>query len=102
MSNETLIRAWKDPMFRDSLGADALASLPPNPAGLVELSDEDLGAAAGGATPILITIAWTLHTLRTSDFMCGVTHIAFRPIADTFVGRQYVPLPTPIELPPAV
>lgn len=57
-----VIRAWKNPKFRRSLGADQLAALPANPAGLVELSDEDLLNASGlggGAKPPPQTTAIT-------------------------------------------
>ncbi|WP_009630791.1 mersacidin/lichenicidin family type 2 lantibiotic [Synechocystis sp. PCC 7509] len=48
MSNENIIRAWKDREFRNSLSKQESELLPTHPAGLVELIDEDLGAAAGG------------------------------------------------------
>jgi len=43
-------RAWKDKDYLDSLTAEEKASLPPNPAGAVELSDDDLEGVAGGQT----------------------------------------------------
>jgi mersacidin/lichenicidin family type 2 lantibiotic len=43
-----IIRAWKDEGYRNSLSAAERAALPPNPAGLITLTDEDLGAVAGG------------------------------------------------------
>jgi mersacidin/lichenicidin family type 2 lantibiotic len=48
MSKNETIRAWKDPEYRASLTAEELASLPSNPAGLIDLSDADLGEVAGG------------------------------------------------------
>jgi mersacidin/lichenicidin family type 2 lantibiotic len=50
MSHRNIIRAWKDEEYRLSLSAAQRASLPDHPAGLVELSDEQLGAVAGGVT----------------------------------------------------
>jgi mersacidin/lichenicidin family type 2 lantibiotic len=44
-----IIRAWKDAAFRASLSPDQLAALPPNPAGMVELSESDLDGVVGGA-----------------------------------------------------
>jgi len=44
-----IIRAWKDAAFRASLTEAQRASLPANPAGMVELSDADLDLVAGGA-----------------------------------------------------
>lgn len=48
MSHENIIRAWKDTDFRNSLSKKERLLLPENPAGLVELVDSELGAAAGG------------------------------------------------------
>ena len=48
MSHLDIIRAWKDPEYRRSLSEAELASLPGHPAGLIELSDTDLDAIAGG------------------------------------------------------
>ena len=48
MSHVTTIRAWKDEEFRLSLSEAERASLPQNPAGLIELSDAELGAVGGG------------------------------------------------------
>ena len=47
MSKSEIIRAWKDPAFRSRLGRERLAEIVPNPAGLVELSDEQLKGASG-------------------------------------------------------
>jgi mersacidin/lichenicidin family type 2 lantibiotic len=51
MSNRQIIRAWKSPGYRNALSPAELAALPPNPAGAVEISDEDLGKVAGGGRP---------------------------------------------------
>ncbi len=48
MNNINIIRAWKDAEYRNSLSAAELAALPENPAGLVELPDEEMAAVAGG------------------------------------------------------
>jgi mersacidin/lichenicidin family type 2 lantibiotic len=44
MSKLDIIRAWKDPDYRLSLTDSDRAKLPAHPAGLIELSDVDLGA----------------------------------------------------------
>jgi mersacidin/lichenicidin family type 2 lantibiotic len=49
--NMDVIRAWKDEEYRNSLSAEQLAELPENPAGLIELTDADLGAIHGAAAP---------------------------------------------------
>ena len=46
MRNEDIIRAWKDEAFRKNLDADL--PVPAHPAGMLELDDEALEAAAGG------------------------------------------------------
>jgi mersacidin/lichenicidin family type 2 lantibiotic len=43
-----IIRAWKDEAYRNSLSEAERAALPENPAGFIALTDEDLGAVAGG------------------------------------------------------
>lgn len=43
-----IIRAWKDEDYLDSLSEEQRAQLPENPAGMVELLDEDMGAVVGG------------------------------------------------------
>jgi mersacidin/lichenicidin family type 2 lantibiotic len=48
MSTLDIIRAWKDEEYRLSLDETARALLPAHPAGLVELTDADLGLVAGG------------------------------------------------------
>jgi mersacidin/lichenicidin family type 2 lantibiotic len=61
MSQLDIIRAWKDEEYANSLTDTQRAMLPQNPAGLIELTDQDLDSAAGGITPI------TLYTL---DSLC--------------------------------
>ena len=50
MSQEMLVRAWKDEEFRLSLSEAERALLPENPAGSLELTEAELDAvaAAGG------------------------------------------------------
>ena len=48
MCNPEIIRAWKDEDYRMSLSEAERKSVPANPAGLIEISDRDLGAVAGG------------------------------------------------------
>jgi mersacidin/lichenicidin family type 2 lantibiotic len=63
MSSKKAIRAWKDEEFRLSLSEAERASLPQNPAGLIELSDTELGAANGGI----------IHTFRACSITCYPT-----------------------------
>jgi len=48
MSSQETIRAWKDEEYRAGLSDAQRAALPAHPAGLIELSDDDLDAVAGG------------------------------------------------------
>jgi mersacidin/lichenicidin family type 2 lantibiotic len=48
MSNIDIIRAWKDPEYRQSLSKAEQAKSPVNPAGLIELKDAELDAVSGG------------------------------------------------------
>jgi len=44
----TIVRAWKDEAYRQSLSTEELAMLPANPAGEIELTDTELEAVSGG------------------------------------------------------
>jgi mersacidin/lichenicidin family type 2 lantibiotic len=48
LSSRTIIQAWKNPAYRNSLTEAERARLPANPAGSIEVSDEDFGKVAGG------------------------------------------------------
>src|SRR6185503_1600130 len=48
MSPINIIRGWKDAEYRQSLSAADLALLPAHPAGLIQLTDDDLDSIAGG------------------------------------------------------
>ncbi len=52
MSAEDIIRAWKDPVYQESLSDTQRELLPANPAGEVVLSDEDINDAAGGYSTV--------------------------------------------------
>lgn len=62
MANNDVIRAWKNPRLRQSLGAN----MPANPAGIVELTDDELkvagGLAADASAPITTAIPCTRYT----------------------------------------
>ena len=49
MKKEHIVRAWRDPDFRARLSEEERAQLPLHPAGLLELSDEDLALLSGAA-----------------------------------------------------
>ncbi|MCI0388644.1 MAG: mersacidin/lichenicidin family type 2 lantibiotic [Acidobacteria bacterium] len=73
MSRNNIIRAWKDEEYRSSLSEAERALLPENPAGLIELSDADLGnAVAGGRRPRTssITCSEDCVTQRHNSYNC--------------------------------
>ena len=47
MKKVDIVRAWKDPAYRASLSDEERAQIPENPAGMVELTDEELEGVAG-------------------------------------------------------
>ncbi len=70
MSNSNVIRAWKDPAYRNSLSPGERAALPSNPAGMIELSDADLGKVSGGLRPPNTLDCTQNHYCITHLFYC--------------------------------
>jgi mersacidin/lichenicidin family type 2 lantibiotic len=90
-----VVRAWKDAKYRRSLTDEQRATLPAHPAGLVEISDEQLKSAAGlsggGGKPPPATTAinCTLYSfLGWKACGCGVATTAPTCTAYTFQGWQ--------------
>jgi mersacidin/lichenicidin family type 2 lantibiotic len=50
MSTEQIIRAWKDPGYRENLREAERATLPANPAGAISLNDGELNKVSGGVS----------------------------------------------------
>lgn len=48
MKKSMIIKVWKSELFREGLSGDQLAMVPANPAGIIELSAEELELVAGG------------------------------------------------------
>jgi len=73
MTRSQIVKAWKNPAYRNSLSADERSSLPENPAGLVELSDAELQNISG-AFPLPETVNPMRCTLatRNCDSVCVV------------------------------
>ena len=67
MSKEDIIRAWKDPEYRDSLSEEQRSQLPENPAGIIDLPDKEMESVAGG-----------IRLMFTRSIICG-TQILPRP-----------------------
>lgn len=68
MSTQTIIRAWKDPVYRNGLSQAERAMLPANPAGTIEFSHADLGGTAGGK---ILTPTWGCNTITChTGYLC--------------------------------
>ena len=61
MSQSKVIRAWKDPAYRNSLSSAEQADLPANPAGAIEIPETELGQTAGGKAPHTLADECGLH-----------------------------------------
>ena len=68
MSQLEIVRAWKDPGYRKSLNLQQLAALPPNPAGAVEVGDEDLTGTGPAA------FSTFSHCICTTSIICPFVH----------------------------
>jgi mersacidin/lichenicidin family type 2 lantibiotic len=69
MNKTDVIRAWKDPLYRASLSEEAQAALPQHPAGITELSDEQL-VTMGGSTPETTAPNCTAYTFLNWKSCC--------------------------------
>jgi len=59
MSTPDVIRGWKDEDYRRSLSHEQRGMLPEHPAGVIELSDDELDDAGGGFTTLLTVFCRT-------------------------------------------
>lgn len=69
MSPDQIIAAWKSEAVRDGLTEAQKAALPPNPAGLVELHDDEL-TIVGGGTKNSCTTACPSYRGMCCTWMC--------------------------------
>ena len=73
MSQLDIVRAWKDEEYCESLTETQRASLPANPAGVIELTDQQLASAGGGAAEDLITTLTITLPICPTFYMCSLT-----------------------------
>ena len=70
-----IVRAWKDPLYRQSLTPEELATLPVHPSGMIELTDQELSDASGGTITFLPTFNLTCGGSEccpnSCDTICG-------------------------------
>lgn len=79
MSKLDIIRAWKDEEYCDSLSADERSRVPTNPAGIIELTDQDLHRVEGG------TISFTLGC---DSFITFCSYITYCPIVTITITAE--------------
>ncbi len=60
MKKEQVIRAWKDEEFRNTLTEEECNSIPPNPAGMINISDTELQLVTGGQEELAFATEWVL------------------------------------------
>jgi mersacidin/lichenicidin family type 2 lantibiotic len=73
ISDIDVVRAWKDEEYRSSLTEAQRAQLPENPAGLVELTDEEINGVEGGLRfPFTLRGCGRVPTV-TAECGCGWT-----------------------------
>ena len=72
MNKNDVIRAWKDPFYRATLSEEAQASLPQHPAGITELSDDQLVAGAA-SVPLTTALGCTEYTFHSWKSCCPTT-----------------------------
>jgi mersacidin/lichenicidin family type 2 lantibiotic len=73
MSNLDIVRAWKDEEYCSSLSDLQRASLPENPAGLIELTDAQLAGAGGGQSPQDSIILSITLPICPTFYLCSIT-----------------------------
>jgi mersacidin/lichenicidin family type 2 lantibiotic len=67
MKTNSVIRAWKDEEHRLSLSQAERALLPEHPAGVIDLTDAEMGSAAGGrptANWLCLPPTWPIGTCQ--------------------------------------
>ncbi len=71
MTNNDIIRAWKDAEYRKSLSAEELALVPESPVGQVELTEADLTQVSGGTTVITVCSVLACQSVACGSAVCG-------------------------------
>jgi mersacidin/lichenicidin family type 2 lantibiotic len=77
MSKSPIIRAWKNEEYRNSLTADQRAQIPEHPAGLIELTCEELMSVDGSS-----------GTAQTTGVVCMLDDLKFTKDGGTFCGTK--------------
>jgi mersacidin/lichenicidin family type 2 lantibiotic len=89
MNKTDVIRAWKDPVYRASLSEEEQAALPVHPAGLMELSDDQLRSMGGSSEgPVTTAITCTQYTFLNWRQCCPPLTTAITCTEYTFGGGK--------------
>jgi mersacidin/lichenicidin family type 2 lantibiotic len=70
MRKSDIIRAWKDPAYREGLSAEQRAGIAEHPAGRIELSDTELDEVSGGIGAGGFLTSW--YRDRTEQYCCDI------------------------------
>jgi mersacidin/lichenicidin family type 2 lantibiotic len=74
MNKEDIIRAWKDKKYRQSLNPQEQALLPENPAGRIDLSEQELDQVNGGSLT-QITLCYFSLCETSQGVCCSITFL---------------------------
>jgi mersacidin/lichenicidin family type 2 lantibiotic len=77
MTPDEIVGSWKNEDYRLSLSVDEQALLPENPAGLIELSDQELLGIDGGTSTLSIATV--------------ILSIVFTIVGSVVVSHNYCP-----------
>jgi mersacidin/lichenicidin family type 2 lantibiotic len=75
-----IINAWKSERYRTSLTDAERDQLPAHPAGIVDLTDDELGSVAGGTTVTCTLGEICMSVIVSCVFTCGCTSGCNTPI----------------------
>jgi len=87
ISEIDVVRAWKDEEYWNSLSEEQKAQLPENPAGMIELTDEEINGVVGGT-------GWGNYFTITAECLCpssltGRCRCSLSGVADFVIESAY-------------
>lgn len=89
MNKIDVIRAWKDPVYRASLSEEQRAALPMHPAGVTELSDDQLRTSGAAIdTPATTAPTCTAYTFLNWRACCPPATTAITCTEYTWGGSK--------------
>lgn len=71
MSNTDIVRAWKDEDYRQGLSEEQRSQLPDNPAGIIELTNNEMEGIAGGKYYLMPIFPREFFEQPTTYFLTG-------------------------------